>query len=319
MGELGGPTPADPGLVERRFESILEVARLHGTSVGVEDLAALLPAAGPRDASEVSRWLEAHPTVGELSGESAVRPGAAPSLVSIEERRARGLEYRRQAETLLRSTFAPVAPLVRCVGITGSAAYLEPQEGDDLDLMVVTRAGALWFFLGYTYLAQRLGRDPGPVRIRTCMNYALDDVEAREEFARPRGFLFAREALTMRPVGDATYYRALLGSAPWLGTELPRMFARWAPKVSHVAPQPKPAPPTIRLLNFMAYPLVAAYLQLAGLVRNRRARRSGRPEQAFRTQSSWHRLAFQSVRFDRLDALYADSSASPSSQSGVRA
>lgn len=319
MTDPGDSAPTLPGLVERRVESILEVARLHGTGVEVEELAALLPSAGPRDGGEVSRWLHDHPAVGEVDGRRAIRPGTAPSYSSLEERRARGARYQLVAKTLFDSTLARASPLLRCVGITGSAAYLEPEEGDDLDLMVVTRTGALWLYLAYAYTAQRLRPPAAESRVRTCLNYVLDDTSARLEFAEPRGFLVAREALMLRPLIGGTYYRQLLGSAPWLGTELPRMFARWAPEPSAGGPEAIPARLGIRLLNLVAFPLIASYLQLAGLVRNRRARRRGTPERMFRTRTGWHRLAFQSVRFDHLDALYASSSASPRTRAGARA
>lgn len=319
MPDAATPSPAGPELVERRVESILEVARLHETGVDVEELAALLPASGPRDAGEVSEWLRDHPDVGHVTGRRAIRKGTSPSDTTLDERRARGADYHREAEALLSSSLAPVSPLVRCVGITGSAAYLEPEEGDDLDLMVVTRTGALWLFLGYAYLAERLRPPEARRRLRTCLNYVLDDTSARDEFESPRGFLFAREALMMRPLSGAPYYRQLLGSSPWLETELPRMFARWALDRSPDRPPPQPAGLGVRILNALAFPLVASYLQLAGLVRNRRAGRKGLPEQRFRTQTGWHRLAFQSARFDRLDALYAKSSVASRSPSGARA
>lgn len=300
----GAPINASgPDPVQQRFESILEIARLHDTGVPLEDLTSLLPASGPQDAGEVVRWLQAHPSVGELVANRAVRPGAVPSAAVLEERRARGQEYRRGAEALVGSTLAPVLGMVRCIGMTGSAAYLEPQAGDDLDLMVVTRAGALWFVLAYAYVAVRLRRPPGPTP-HLCLNYVLDESEALREFSRPRGFLFAREALTLRPLTGESYYRALLSSAPWIAGEVPRMCARWGLAPAGAPPPADPAPLPIRFLSALLFPVVGAYLQFAGLVRNHRARRGRSLGQQFRTQTRWSRLAFPSQRFDDLRHVY---------------
>ena len=66
----------------------------------------------------------------------------------------------------------------------------------------------------------------------------------------------------------------------------------------------RPAPLGVRLVNAALFPPLAAYLQLAGLVRNHRLRRQGEPEAAFRTVTHRDRIAFVSYRFERLRAVY---------------
>jgi hypothetical protein len=303
-----------------RLESILEAARLHRTGVPVRDLAELLPSSAPADGDAVSRWLADHPHVGEVVGERAIRPGAAPVATVLDERRSRGALYRVGAERLIRETFGPVGPLLRCVGITGSTAYLEPEPGDDLDLLVVTRSGALWVFLAYAYVALRLRRRPPPADlIAPCMNYVMDDVEARRDFGRPQGFLFAREALTTRPLEGGEYLRGLVGASPWLGREVPRLYARWQAEGLGSDPTPSPAPLAVRALNALLFVPMAAYLQLVGLVRNRRAHSRGNSEAAFRTMTLPRRLSFQSDRFGRLNQLYVRGQDSGTAEPGASA
>lgn len=305
MPEPATPEPALGEHFEPRLASILEVARLHRTGVPVDDLVELLPPSAPQDGADLRRWFSDHPTVGEVVGARAVPPGTRPPATQLDERRQRGAVYLRRGEQLVRDTLGPVRPLLRCVAITGSAAYLEPEAGDDLDLLVVTRSGALWVFLAYTYLALRFRR--GPPRadpVAPCLNYAMDDVEARRQFGRPQGFLFAREALTTRPIDGGEYLRGLVGASDWIGREVPRLFARWAAGGPRADPAPRAAPAAIRLLNSLLYVPMAAYLQAVGLVRNHRCRAQGDGEGAFRTLADPRRLAFQSERFQRLDGIY---------------
>ncbi len=303
--EPAEPPGTDGAPFEHRLTSILDVARLHRTAVALDDLTELLPESAPRDSEGLSRWLADHPQVGEVIGPLAGRPGALPAPTLLDERRARGVAYRQAAERLVGETLRPVGPLVRCVGLTGSAAYLEPEEGDDLDLLVVTRSGALWVFLSYTYLALHLRRRgamaPG---VDPCLNFVMDDVEAGVEFGRPRGFLFAREALTTRPLDGEEYLRGLVSANPWLGEEVPRLYSRWTSGGAKADPRPRPAPRAIQALNLALFLPMSAYLQLVGLVRNHRARRRGDPDPGFRTITRLRRLCFQSDRFVRLHRVY---------------
>jgi hypothetical protein len=228
----------------------------------------------------------------------------------LPERESRAAEYRRAAEHLVDRHLRPVLPWVRCVGITGSTAYGVPEAGDDLDLFVVTRTGSLWVFLAYTYLAVRLGFRPiiGSDRPSPCFNYVLEDRQAQTEFAEARGFLFAREALTARIFRGESYYQDLLATAPWLGAEIPRLYAQ---RTSGVPPRGEPAAPWgVRLVNALLFPPLAAYLQLAGLRRNARLRSQLADDARFRTVTGPRRLAFVSDRFDHLrDDLAPASSA----------
>jgi hypothetical protein len=292
-------------LVERRFDTVLTVAGQHRTSVPIDHLAELMPHGGPSGRGEVTEWLAAHPSVGRLVGDQ-VAPHRVPVETDTAERRERGVRFLDAARSVVQGPLAPISGLVQCIAVTGSTAYGEPSPHDDLDFLVVTRRGSVWPFLLYTYLAARLRTVPsgpdGPSH--WCFNYIMDDRVARREFGVPRGFLFAREALTARPVAGEPYYRSLVGSATWLADEVPRLYRRWASGgLPHLAPE-ESAPWLVRLLNAVLFPVMAWYLSLAAVARNHRLSRIGRPEKRFRVVAGIDRLAYETRRFDELRSFY---------------
>ena len=295
----------------------MEVARAHGVSMPIDELGVLLPPGARTDEPHLREWLQAHPTLARLERRRAVPEGLAPVLDEEQARIDRGVRYWEHAQWAVGSVLRPMLGLTRCVGVTGSVAYGEPAPGDDLDFMVVTRSGALWPFLLATFLrsrgAHRRSRGDGP---EWCFNYVLDDREALRDFAKPRGFLFAREALMTRMVSGEEYYRGLLGGASWLREELPRLHARWQLGGLGDQPDPRPASLAVRLAGAALFPLLATYLQLRGLVANRRFRRSGRGDRVFRTVTTWRRYALETEHFDWIGGVMADGSAIPAARGG---
>jgi glycosyltransferase involved in cell wall biosynthesis len=286
-------TVDDP--LEPRVTALLETARRFGTGLPLGTLIELLPRNAPATVEEMRCWFDARPDIGRIEGDRVF--SLEGRSTSAEDRQARGIAYRSLAREVVDRRLGRALPLVRCLGITGSTAYGEPERGDDVDFLVVTRSGATWLFLAYTYFTLRFGPRAvhGP---DLCFNFVLDDFEAPREFAGGRGFLFAREALTAGILWGEEYYRHLLASAPWMVEELPRLFNR------RVAAE-EPRPPrclsmSLRCLNALIFPVLAAYLQLAGLRRNHRLHREGRDDAVFRTVVGLRRLAFVSRRFERL-------------------
>jgi len=285
-------------LAERRFAVLLQVARRYRTGLSVDELISLLPAGGPTGREELLYWLGARPKLARLEGDQVFPAEIAPA--ALDERRNRGKRYRGAADELVNEHLGPVLPWVRCLGITGSAAYGAPDRGDDLDFFVVTRPGSLWVFLTYTYLAVRFRFRPreSEERPMPCFNYVLDEREAHADFARPQGFLFAREALTTQILVGEEFYRKLLHTAPWLGEEIPRLYA--ARKGSEVPPAPSRAPAAIRLLNALLFPPVATYLHLVALRRRAELRWNRAGEGEFRVRTTFARLAYATDEFEDL-------------------
>ncbi len=271
-----------------------------GTGFSVSELVALLPY-GATDV-EVQTWLEAHPDLVKFDAELALP--ANGTLEHRSERRTRGALYLEAAQAFVDGPMAPIRPWVQCIGLTGSTAYGEPQAGDDLDFLVIARSGAVWIVLAYVYLLVRLGRGPRlPEGFpEACFNYVLDEPAARREFERPQGFLFAREALAVRPLYGEDSYRGLLGSAKWMAVVVPKLYADRA-RSTALPPTPR-APWPVRWVNAAIFPILATYLQMVGAVRNRRFVERGFAERTFGVRTRLGSMAFVSSRFERLRAGY---------------
>ncbi len=298
---------------EQRVEVLLAVPRDFGMGIPLEQLQWLMAGAeDPSTPAELERWLLARPSLAVVENGTAFAPGHARP--ESPGRSSRAIAFQRCAESFIAGPLAPAARLTRCLAITGSVAYGNPEQGDDLDFLAVVREGALWLFLAWTYLCVRL-RAPREVDGPSswCFNHVLSEVSARTDYARSRGLLFAREALMAKPLVGGAFYRELLESAPWMREELPRLYSRCLEELPKAgsASQVKAVPLALRAVNLLLYVPLAAYLQAQGLLRNWRFRRTGRTEECFRTQTYLTRLAYVSDRFDRLIAAYDRASARP--------
>lgn len=296
-------------LAEQRVASLLRVARSFDTGLSLGQLRELLPSAAPESISEIGRWLAERPDLARLQGARAFSPDTQPRLT--DDRTLRAGQYRVLAERLWGGPLSFARDLVRCAAISGSVAFGEPRAGDDLDLFVVTRSDSLWWFLGRAYLALWLARRRAPrtTSPTVCLNYVLEDSVAATEFSRRSDLLFAREALSVNVLLGDDFYRGLVASAPWMEAELPRLYDTRRGHPGSIDPQR--APLLVRMLNAVAFPLLASYLQLVGLVRNSRARQQVRPDAEFRTQTRRRRLVFASRRFELLRGQYATASPVP--------
>lgn len=225
-------------------------------------------------------------------------------LAGLPERRVRGRQLLSIAQAWVPNGLRMSLPWTRCVGLTGSVAFGEPKEHDDLDFFVVTRRGAVWVFLALTYLSVRFRSRPrlqGEPLV-ACFNFVIDEISARAEFARPQGFQFAREALNMKMLAGESYYRELLRSAVWMATEVPQLYAEKFPSESE--PSRGSTPILVRVVNVCIFPLLATYLQFVGLVRNARAHKRGSDKDSFQSRTTLRRLVFTSKKWERLGGYY---------------
>jgi hypothetical protein len=294
----------------QRAEAMLAVAEIHGTGIPSEELDALLPT--DRDGTPTP-WQSLVPGVGSPWVERAGRVFRTPELAAQHDaaRAARGERFLGMATAFVDGPLGPVRPLIRCLGVTGSVAYGEPSPGDDLDFLVITRSGAVWPFLLYTYLAVRRQRRQDRGREQPsawCFNYVLDDEAAAREYGRPQGFQFAREALSVRPIRGEGYYRELLGGSAWMRGEAPRLFGKWVPETDPRSPSPPlaRAPWPLRVLNRLLHPMLGAYLQLTALRDNHRLTRAGHPERRFEIVTRPDRVEVRSEKFAQIAAMYPE-------------
>ncbi|MFZ0830707.1 MAG: hypothetical protein WCB18_08970 [Thermoplasmata archaeon] len=288
-------------LLAERLTGAVHVAGEFRTGVAFETLVDLLPEYGPSTVEDLTGWIQAHPSRSRVSEGRVLTPEVSDWDLD-PRRRERAEEYYRAAGALFQSDLKATRPWLCFLGVTGSTAYGDPRDGDDCDLMTVVRPGAVWLFVAYVFLRLRLRRmtAPGVGEPEWCFNYTLDEPAAIREFSRPRGFLFAREALVTRPVHGEAYYRGLLRRGDWLRREAPRLYARWESTALPEPTEPRPATRGVRCLNAVLFPVVAAYLQLKGLRANYRLRRSGREGESFRTITRLDRMALATRKFERL-------------------
>ncbi|MCI4364309.1 MAG: hypothetical protein L3K13_08480 [Thermoplasmata archaeon] len=305
---------ASPAEIERRVVSLLRVAEEHRSGVSAEDLTELLPEDAPTSVREFATWLEAHPAVGVLGPDGEVSRAGALQDPEVASRQKRAIQYALAAEWLMGGPFATLRPYLRCAALTGSVAYGRPEEGDDCDLMLVTRPGSLWVVLALAFLRLRGARASrrGNALPEFCLNYVLDERAAEEDYTQARGLLFAREALSVQILVGASYYRSLLERANWLEREAPRLYSRWTRESAGPLSARIPAVSLgIRLLNWALYPWLAAYLQGKGLLAGHRLRGSGQVAQQFRTITRPGRLSLKTLKFERLRSIYAGAPALP--------
>ncbi|MCI4341187.1 MAG: hypothetical protein L3K11_02265 [Thermoplasmata archaeon] len=300
--------------LERRVDSIVRVAGEHRTTVPVEALIDLLPEEAPTSPAELEAWLREHPEIGALPLDGQVGPPGLSLRDDLRVREARAARYTEAAVWLFAQPLSSLEPLIQCAAVTGSVAFGRPEAGDDCDLMVVTRRGALWVFLTFTFLRLRSLHRPASSADAPefCLNYIVDEDSAEADYATSRGLLFAREALTVRLLLGDPYYRSLLARASWLQREAPRLYARWQSTSS--TPMDRsiaPVAATTQFLNLLLFPLVASYLQLKGLLAGHRLRRAGLARQEFRTITGLGRMTLRTLKFERLRSTYGSALDTP--------
>jgi SAM-dependent methyltransferase len=296
--------------LDGRIRVLVDVAGQFGVGVPLAELTSLLPTTGPERPDLLEQYLAVQPRLVEVTHQAAY-PLTAPDPAETDRRR-RGTEYLARAEALLEGPLRGLQSSVRCIGVTGSVAYGAPTEADDLDFLVITRAGALPWFLAATYAKLRLLRLRGgdPSAPTPCFNYVIDERRAPREFGEAQGFLFAREALTTRILRGREYYRALLARCPWMGSELPRLYATEAGGGGDLGPQA--ATWWTRLASAIVFLPLATYLQCGGLIRNAEHRRHRRELYMYRLLVAPDRVATRSRRFDVLRAQYETAGRAPS-------
>ena len=110
-------------------------------------------------------------------------------------------------------------PYVRMVAITGSLAMNNVEDGDDIDLMIVTEPGRLWMTRGMILVVVKFARLRGHT---LCPNYILSSraltLEQRDSYA-------AHELAQMEPLYGKHTARRLWNENAWCRDFLPN--SRW--------------------------------------------------------------------------------------------
>lgn len=150
-------------------------------------------------------------------------PAGRPDLIDIRRRREqRSRGFLAEHGPLLRLIAA--LPYVRLLGLSGSVAHLNMENGGDLDIFIVTKGARVWSTaVAVILLAKALGR-----RRTLCANFIVADTA----LAFDQHDLFsANQVINLKPlVGDDTY-RRLLDANPFVHDFYPNFHA---PNAGHL-------------------------------------------------------------------------------------
>ncbi len=209
-----------------------------------------------------------------------------------------------QADDFLR-VLERICPWIELAGISGSTAYAGAKPDDDLDFFLVTARRRLWISLFLAMTTARLQR----IRSRSspvyCFNRIVERADCEQTFRESRQPLFAREALNLAILRGSQLYARLLASAAWMGTLFPELFATRLEKGGDAEEVIRGKSPTTgAVANAAAFLVLAPYLWLAGVVRNRGLRQAERDRECFRTVIRPDRYATESVLYDELREGY---------------
>jgi hypothetical protein len=106
-------------------------------------------------------------------------------------------------------------PFVRMVAVTGALAVNNAEEGDDIDFLIVTEPGRLWFCRGLVLLVRRLAVLQG---VALCPNYL---VSLRTLKFYDRTLYTAHEVTQMVPLAGLDVYDMIRRQNSWVRRFLP--------------------------------------------------------------------------------------------------
>ena len=150
-------------------------------------------------------------------------PAGRSDLIAIRRRREqRSRGFLADHGPLLRLIAA--LPYVRLLGLSGSVAHLNMENGGDLDIFIVTRGARVWSTaVAVILLAKALGR-----RRTLCANFIVADSSLTVD--QPDLFS-ANQVINLKPLLGDDMYRRLLEANPFVHDFYPNFHA---PNAGHL-------------------------------------------------------------------------------------
>ncbi len=290
-----------------RIRALVGIAAENRSTMSPEELQVLLPPAAFANAEAVVQFIQDDRVLGAelIVADREVALRAAPGLIKGRQEQRRLTDQRLRQADLFAASLERCTPGLELMAISGSVAYGGTKVDDDIDFYIVTGSDGLWITLLIAMGLARLHRLRRPETPVFCFNRLEEADGCRARFRESGEALFAREALSLRVLRGAGFYRDLLESAPWMERWFPALYRKRVEETGARDPaRTAPSSPLWRAANATAFLVVGPYLWTLGAIRNRRLRREGRTQAVFRTVVEPRFCAYESRKYDRLDDEY---------------
>ncbi len=198
------------------------------------------------------------------------------------------------------------SPAVRLVAVSGSTSYDSARRDDDVDFFCVTKKSEMWFFMVKTLLLARINRvwrRGGP---SVCFSCVMDEGRAREQFGEAKDPLFARDALTAKPLLGLEYFRGLLTRATWMKNFYPRLYlSKLNGNRVRSINDDSGSSAIKRILNSYLFHVVGRYIRLKSKLLNSRLAKEGKISSIFMVRMGEDHCIYESVRYRQLREMYS--------------
>ncbi len=289
-----------PKSVLERIIFFVSVAQSNNAAISLRDLLNLMPTDQVHSADQLEDIIR------ECLGETLLVEGGyvvtrgAPELA--ETTRMTQLESAKkiqQVKSFVDSHHKLFADTL-VVAVSGSASYGSAKKGDDVDIFLITKNGALWSTLFKILLYIRVRRILR-VDSENISNLCFSVIFTKrgfEELLKSRcDPLSARELINLKPVKGGETLGWYLANTEWIKAYYPRFNS----------PPPRKQPPTAFSGKQDDTPLsilLGAYLAIVAKFRNTLFRLQGREQDVFRVIRSRDKLVYESHRYVELRARY---------------
>ncbi|MGB1288497.1 MAG: hypothetical protein ACPG7F_18325, partial [Aggregatilineales bacterium] len=117
-------------------------------------------------------------------------------------------------------------PFMRMVALTGALAADNPAHaGDDIDYLLITKTGRVWFVRAIAVIMVRVVRLRG---VEICPNFVLSEEQLQQ---KRQDLYIARELVQMQPLYGQPAYEAMWQENNWLRDYMPNASLRKMPDI----------------------------------------------------------------------------------------
>ncbi len=195
---------------------------------------------------------------------------------------------------------------VRLVAVSGSTSYNSAGRDDDVDFFCVTRKNAMWLFMLKSLLLARIKRFGHRDDPSICFSCVMDEGRAIDEFSEAKDPLFARDALTARPLYGLEYFRGLLTMATWMGNFYPKLYQSKLEGKTVDSVKNGPGPSSLKkIVNSYLFHVVGRYIRLKSNLLNRRLAMERKASSVFIVRMGEDHCIYESMRYRQLREMYS--------------